>query len=106
MRFDGDRYEMLSFVVMPNHVHLMASFPDKAAMLEQCESWKRFTANKINRVLGRKGRFWQQDAFDHLVRHEGQYQRLLRYFEENPVKAKLKQGEYVLWSKATLGEAK
>ena len=65
--FDGDRYALLDFVVMPNHVHLLATFPDKASMLEQCESWKHFTATRINRRLGTKGRFWQQDAFDHLV---------------------------------------
>ncbi len=95
---DGDRYALLDFVVMPNHVHLPATFPDKNAMLEQCESRKHFTAVRINRRLGTKGRFWQQDAFDHLVRHESQFRRLQRYIAENPVKARLREGEYVWWS--------
>ncbi len=99
LHFDGDRYEMLSFVIMPNHVHLLACFPNKTAMLEQCESWKHYTGVQINRRLGTHGRFWQQDAFDHLVRHEGQYRRLLAYIAENPVKARLKPGEYALWAK-------
>ncbi len=106
LHFDGDRYEMLGFVIMPNHVHLLACFPDKPMMLKQCELWKRFTATKINRSLGTTGRFWQQDAFDHLVRHEGQYRRLLQYFEDNPVKARLREDEYILWSKTSNGEAK
>lgn len=97
--FDNQRYLMLDFVVMPNHVHLMASFPDEKAMLAQCESWKHFTATQINRRLGQKGRFWQQDAFDHLVRTEEQFQYLRRYIADNPEKARLRPGEYVHYSK-------
>ena len=92
--FDGDRYELLDFVIMPNHVHLLAVFPDKAAMLLQCESWKHYSAGQINRRIGAKGRFWQQDAFDHLVRHEAQFRRLQNYIAENPIKAGLRAGEY------------
>src|ERR1700722_8245106 len=65
-RFDGARYDLTDWVVMPNHVHVLVAFPDDDAMLKQCESWKHFTATRINRFLGRKGRFWQQDDFDHL----------------------------------------
>ena len=97
LHFDGDRYEMLDFVIMPNHVHLLACFPDKAALLEQCESWKHFTGMQINRRLGTKGRFWQQDAFDHLVRHEAQFRRLQHYIVENPAHAGLREGEALRW---------
>jgi hypothetical protein len=38
--FDGDRYTLLDYVVMPNHVHLLTAFPDEGAMLSQCDSWK------------------------------------------------------------------
>ncbi len=98
LHFDGDRYEMLDFVIMPNHVHLLASFPSRAVMLEQCESWKQFTGGQINHRLGTKGRFWQQDAFDHLVRHEAQFRRLQRYIAENPSNARLRDGEARVWS--------
>jgi putative transposase len=87
--FDGERYRLLDFVIMPNHVHLLASFPDEQAMLDQCESWKHFTATRINRRLGDKGRFWQADAFDHLLRSEEQFQYLRRYIADNPAKAGL-----------------
>jgi type I restriction enzyme R subunit len=98
--FDEQRYIMLDFVVMPNHVHLLASFPNERAMLAQCESWKHFTAVQINRSLGRKGRFWQQDAFDHLVRSEEQFWYLRDYIANNPVKAGLRPGEFLHYSKA------
>jgi putative transposase len=97
-RFDGDRYELTDFVVMPNHVHLLVVFPDDATQLKQCAAWKHYTAAKINKHLDRMGRFWQQDAFDHLVRSAEQFQYLRQYVMENPKKANLQPGEYELYS--------
>ena len=54
-RFHGNRYVLTDYVVMPNHVHLLAAFADEAAMLAQCDSWKHYTAREINRLLGRNG---------------------------------------------------
>jgi type I restriction enzyme R subunit len=100
LHFDGDKYELTDFVVMPNHVHLLAAFPDEATMLRQCDSWKHYTATQINRRLGRDGRFWQQDGFDHLVRSLDEFEYLRRYIANNPRRAKLRPGEYIHWSKA------
>jgi type I restriction enzyme R subunit len=97
--FDGDRYELLDFVVMPNHVHLLAVFPEETDMLRQCESWKHFSATQINRALGRKGRFWQQEDFDHLVRSPEQFDYLRGYIAANPRRARLKPGEFAHFSK-------
>ena len=92
--FDGDRYEMTDFVVMPNHCHLLAAFQDGDQMLAQCTSWKRFTARRINETIGRQGSFWQQDGFDHLVRSQEQFQHFRRYIANNPKKAKLGPDEF------------
>ena len=89
---------MIDFVVMPNHVHMLVVFPDDDSQLKQCESWKHFTAMKINKKLGRKHRFWQQDAFDHLVRSLEQFDYLRQYIADNPKKAKLRLGEYLVYS--------
>jgi putative transposase len=97
--FDGERCVLLDFVVMPNHAHVLVSFPDEDAMLAQCESWKHFTATQINRRLKQQGRLWQQDAFDHLVRNERQFEYLRGYIAANPEKARLRPGEYVHYSK-------
>jgi REP element-mobilizing transposase RayT len=99
LHFDGDRYEMLDFVIMPNHVHLMGCFPDRESMLAQCDSWKHFTAREINRRIGASGRFWQQDSFDHLVRHEGQFRRLQDYIAQNPAKARLRSDQARAWTR-------
>jgi|GEM_PF-1127088 len=74
LHFEGIRYKMGDFVVMPNHVHLLAVFPTEAAMFDQCDSWLHYTATQINRKLGEKGKFWQSEPFDHLVRSVEQYE--------------------------------
>jgi type I restriction enzyme R subunit len=99
--FDGDRYVLSDFVVMPNHVHLLAAFPTEESLLAQCESWKHYTGRKFNRALGRFGRFWEQDAFDHLVRSPEEFESLRRYLVQNPITARLSRGEYLHYSCCT-----
>jgi putative transposase len=95
LHFDKDRYCLSDFVIMPNHVHALVTFPTEEAMLAQCESWKHYTARQINKALGRTGRFWKQDAFDHLVRAPDELDRLRRYVAENPCRAGLSSSEYL-----------
>jgi putative transposase len=94
LSFDGERYRMGDFVVMPNHVHLLAVFPTADAMHDQCDSWLHYTAFRINQTIGEKGKFWQQEVFDHLVRNPEQYEYLRQYIADNPKKARLGPKEY------------
>ncbi len=57
LHFDGERYRLGDFIVMPNHVHLLAAFPSEDTMGAQCDSWTHYSAWKINLALGRKGKF-------------------------------------------------
>ena len=95
--FDGDRYHMGDFVVMPNHVHVLVCLLGTTDVEDQCFSWKKFMATNINRELKRKGRFWQEESFDHLVRSPEQFEYLRRYIAENGPKANLRGGEYLHW---------
>jgi REP element-mobilizing transposase RayT len=104
LHFDNDRYLMTDFVVMPNHVHLLAAFRSAEGLLSQCDSWKHFTAREINRAIGSSGRFWQQDGFDHLVRSEEEYFHLRRYILDNPIHTRLGQDQYRHYS-AKLGSS-
>lgn len=99
LKFDGDRYELTDFVVMPNHVHLLAAFRDEKGMLKQCADWKRYTARQINNRIGRTGELWQEDAFDHLVRSPEQFDHFRRYIAENGPRARLADEEYLWFSK-------
>ncbi len=100
LRFDGDRYFLTDYVVMPNHVHLLAAFFSEETMLAQCTSWKRYTAREINRRLKQTGAFWQVEAFDHLVRSPEQFEHYRRYIKENGQRARLEEGQYRWYSKA------
>ncbi|MCC9641081.1 transposase [Rhodopirellula sp. JC740] len=95
LHFDGSRYEMGDFVIMPNHVHLLATFPTERDMRKQAASWMRFTARQINVRLGTSGHFWQQEPFDHLVRSSEQYEMLRNYIADNPKKAGLTTGNFL-----------
>ncbi len=99
LRFDTDRYFLTDTVVMPNHVHFMAAFENSETMLKQCDEWKRFTARKINKVVGRSGEFWQRDQFDHLIRSPEYFERYRRYIAENPRSARLAEGIYLHFQK-------
>jgi putative transposase len=93
--FDGDRYHLGDFVVMPNHVHLIVCLLGDTNIELQCASWKRFTARQINQRLGTRGRFWQEESFDHLIRSPDQFEAIQRYIANNP--AHLPQSDYILY---------
>jgi type I restriction enzyme R subunit len=95
--FDGERYRLGDFVVMPNHVHLLVCLLGATEIERQCKSWKRYSAGEINRAIGGRGRFWQEESFDHLVRSPEQFAHFQRYIAENPVKASLSDGEFLHW---------
>jgi REP element-mobilizing transposase RayT len=93
--FDGQRYYLGDFVVMPNHVHLLVGLVGDTDIEKQCYSWKKFTAGQINRSLGRRGRFWQEECFDHFVRSADHFERFRHYIAENGPKARLRPDEYL-----------
>lgn len=94
MHFDGERYSIGDFVVMPNHVHLLVGLIGETDIVAQCYSWKKFAATKINRALGNRGRFWQEESFDHMVRSPEQFAAIQKYIAANPTT--LQEGEYYL----------
>ncbi len=93
--FNSDRYHIGDFVVMPNHVHLLVCLLGDTDLLKQCRSWKKFSAGKINKVLGKTGRFWQEESFDHLVRSPEQFCAIQQYIQRNP--SHLRNGDYFLY---------
>lgn len=94
--FDGKRYVLDDFVVMPNHVHFLVKPLPGFSLSELQKSWKGFTSREINKVLGRAGTFWQKESWDRIVRSVAQLEHYRRYTAKNPVKAKLREGENVL----------
>ncbi|HTY88377.1 MAG TPA: transposase [Candidatus Acidoferrum sp.] len=102
--FDGDRYDLYAWTVMPNHVHVVV-WPRPGQTLSSIEhSWKSFTASQTSKMLGRVGRhFWQKETYDHLIRNEQERSRLCAYVADNPVKAGLcARPEEWLWCNVSL----
>ncbi len=73
---------------MPNHVHVLLTA--HVAVPRLLASLKGITAKRANQILGLCGRpFWQEESYDHVVRNGPEFQRILKYIEENPVRAGL-----------------
>ena len=89
MHFDGARYRLLGWCIMPNHVHVVIEIVDEHSLTEIVGSWKSFTAKRANSQIGRSGPFWHPDYFDRFMRDEGHLARTVGYVENNPVKAGL-----------------
>jgi len=89
LHFDGHRFRLLAWVIMANHVHVvMETLPDHP-LSGVIHSWKSFSANEANRVLKRRGWFWQPEYFDRAIRDDKHLEAAIRYTEDNPVKARL-----------------
>jgi REP element-mobilizing transposase RayT len=94
-----NHYELHAFVVMPNHVHLLAT--PEVALPKLTKSLKGITAKRANAMLAMSGTaFWQEESYDHLVR-PGQLDKIRGYIELNPVRAGLVHlAEDYRWSSA------
>jgi len=88
--FEGRRYRLHAWVIMPSHVHAVVQPLGTESLGAILHSWKSFSGNGANRLLGRIGRpFWQKESYDHLIRHQFDLVHCCHYTEENPVKAGL-----------------
>ena len=98
--FDGLRYELFAWCIMPNHVHVVFRPLKENSLAAILHSWKSFTAQSANRILGRTGIFWQREYYDHLVRNGEQFARAIRYIAQNPGRAGLKNWKWMWISQA------
>ena len=99
------RYDLHSFVVMSNHVHILVTPHVPAAVW--LGALKGFTGHEAIRMLNQRGKpFWQDESYDHLIRNDEEFARIRRYIEWNPVKAGLVAlPEEFPWSSAAPGRS-
>lgn len=113
LHFDGRRYKLLAWVVMPNHVHVIIEMPGLGApassrremtpprhagkmpafpgLARIIHSWNSYTSTQANLILGCGGAFWQREYYDRVVRDQRHLRRAIEYIHNNPVKAGLVQ---------------
>ncbi len=95
--FDGERYHLDEYVIMPNHVHLLVCPIHPASLSQILQSWKRHSARKINRLIGKTGSsLWLDENFDHIIRSLEKLEQYHDYIRSNPLKAGLREETYKL----------
>lgn len=97
--YADEKYDLDRFVVMPNHVHVIAQFYGGESLRVVGQSWMRYSARLINQRTGQTGNFWQPEPFDHIIRSGEQFRYLQRYVFDNPRKANLKEGDFLYWQR-------
>lgn len=86
---DKKKYDLEAWVIMPNHSHVLVTPYEGVELSSIVHSMKSYTAHEANKILGRTGRFWQVEPFDRYIRNARHFAAVVRYIENNPVKAGL-----------------
>jgi len=104
--FNNSRYELIAYVVMPNHVHLVIKTYKGFTVGDLVKSWKAYTAKEIRKYFHSNGQvaecnsalpeilqagnlFWQREYWDRFIRDENHFKKSIDYIFNNPVKAGL-----------------
>jgi tetratricopeptide (TPR) repeat protein len=95
--FDGDRYELAAWCLMPNHVHLIIKPNHGHALADIIRGMKTFSASQANKRLGRSGAFWMEEYYDHIIRDMDDFLNQLTYLKCNP--ARLPNWPWLGWRK-------
>lgn len=85
----GKSHWLHSWVVMPNHVHVLTTPVAGMGLGQLMREIKGVSARRVNQALNLRGRLWQPDYFDRLIRDPDHASRVQRYLHWNPVKAGL-----------------
>jgi REP element-mobilizing transposase RayT len=89
LRFDGEKYHLLHWVIMPNHGHVVLRPLEGYPLASIVHSIKSYTANRANNILSRSGRFWSVEYYDRYIRDGKHFSNTVSYVHRNPVKAGL-----------------
>jgi REP element-mobilizing transposase RayT len=92
--FDGKRYKLVGYVVMNDHVHVLVWPEDEYPLEDIVHSWKSYTAHMLQQECRRKGKIWQDESFDRIVRDEQELYKEMQYILNNPRKRWPEMDEY------------
>lgn len=88
--FDGVRYQLEAYVVMPNHVHLMLQPRQSFTLSKILHSLKSYTANEINKYAKTTGNVWQEESYDRIIRNPEELSHFRAYIRRNPEVARVR----------------
>ena len=89
LHFDDIRYNLFAWVVMPNHTHSLLTRFEDWTLARLMHTYKSYTTHEINKLLGRAGSLWRTEYFDRYIRNAEHFRSVVKYIENNPVKAGL-----------------
>jgi len=89
LHFDGERYRIIAWCIMPNHIHVIIETQEGYFLWEIVHSWKSYIVHEANKLLHRSGRFWFREYHDRYIRDDDHLRNAVEYVENNPVKAGL-----------------
>ena len=97
--FHDERYLLYACAVMNDHVHVIVQPLADNQLSKIVQSWKSFTANRLQREYGRCGSVWQKDYHDRIVRGAEELYEKANYIVNNPLKRwpSLTQYRWVEW---------
>ena len=76
------RLDVIGYVVMPEHVHLLVSEPERATLARAIQALKQSVSQKLKAP---DGRFWQTRYYDFNVFTPAKRVEKLKYIHRNPV---------------------
>jgi REP element-mobilizing transposase RayT len=85
LRFDHERYTLFAYAVMNDHVHVLVRPHDGRRLEDLVHSWKSYTTHRLQ-SLGRRGKVWQEEYFDRIVRDDEEFLEKCQYIFNNPFK--------------------
>ena len=99
LHFHDQKYELGCSVVMSNHVHVIVRpiEPCGDDLEDILKSWKSFTARRINEATGQRGRLWQDESCDRIIRDPEHLWRTIQYIGKNPATVGLERESCHLW---------
>jgi REP element-mobilizing transposase RayT len=88
---NGKKMQLYIVVVMPDHMHMIfmpleTEKQETFSFEEIVGAIKSTSAHSVNPALNRSGTVWQDESFDHVIRHAESLESKIRYVRENPVR--------------------
>ena len=87
--YNDKNYEIISWVIMPNHIHLLVYLYPNYELAKFIHYVKSITTNKIKKYIDISEKIWSNDYFDRYIRNHFHYCKTVNYIRMNPVKAGL-----------------
>ncbi len=64
LHFNGARYRLHAFVMMPNHVHVLVEIANRDDLPKIVHGWKSYAANRMSEAIGGSGSVWQREYYE------------------------------------------